>query len=54
MAYCLQEDTSGIRRLGRVVVYLQVKEAGVEAGTQGQDLDSLCALRRKVSVKVLQ
>ena len=38
----------------RTNIYLQIEEAGVEAGTQGQDLDSLSALRRKMSVEVLQ
>ena len=37
-----------------IIVYLQVEEAGVEAGTQGQDLDSLRALRCKMSVELLQ
>ena len=47
-------QTSGVVRLVRTVVYLQVEKAGVESGTQGQNLDSLCALRRKMSVEILQ
>ena len=41
-------------RLAHTIVYLQVEEAGVESGTQGQNLDSLRAFRRKMSVEVLQ
>ena len=44
----------GVVRLVRTIVYLQVEKAGVESGTQGQDLNSLRALRRKMSVEVLQ
>ena len=47
-------QTSGVVRLVHTIAYLQVEKAGVESGTQGQNLDSLRAFRRKMSVEVLQ